>query len=83
MGLINRITGNRKSYFDSGELLSNTKINIRGNRHGIYEEFYKSGAIKLQTQYKDGIQYGETKSFMKMELNTDNLIFLMVNMKEK
>ena len=63
MGLINRITGNRKSYYKSGELLSNTKINIRGNRHGIHEEFYKSGALKLQTQCKDGIQYGETKSF--------------------
>ncbi len=63
MGLFNRIIGSRKSYYKSGKLLSYTKINIKGYKHGIHEEFYESGALKLQTQYKEGIQYGETKSF--------------------
>jgi antitoxin component YwqK of YwqJK toxin-antitoxin module len=63
MGLFNRIIGSRKSYYKSGKLLSYTKINIKGYKHGIHEEFYESGVLKNQTQYKEGIQYGETKSF--------------------
>ena len=63
MGLFNRIIGSRKSYYKSGKLLSYTKINIKGYKHGIHAEFYESGVLKLQTQYKESIQYGETKSF--------------------
>ena len=63
MGLFNRIIGRRKTYYKSGKLLSYTKINIKGNKHGIHEELYENGALKLLTQYKEGIQYGETKSF--------------------
>ena len=63
MGLFNRIIGRRKSYYKSGKLLRYTKINIKGNKHGIHKELYENGDLKLLTQYKEDIQYGETKSF--------------------
>ena len=56
--------GHYKTYFKNKKEQVESEFNIlKGERHGIYKEFYKNGKIKYESNYINGVQSGETKSY--------------------
>lgn len=47
-----------RNYYSTGALLSEWTVNEKGQRDGIYREFYMSGGVSCSTSYKTDIRHG-------------------------
>jgi len=52
-----------ESYFDTGEKKTVAEVDSQGRKHGVYREFYKSGDLKLEIDYKEGLENGTYKEY--------------------
>lgn len=51
------------SYYDNGQLKERGEFAEDGKRHGLYEEFYENGVLKLCLHYKDNNVHGKVQGW--------------------
>ena len=49
--------------YPSGKIKEEFKVNSKGEKHGVYKRFYKSGILRTKGVYKNGMHHGIWKSY--------------------